>query len=206
MEDAKVIVSPADAEIKGMYEITNDSKIRIDGKVRDKILRVKGTHEYSVAELIQDPRYKDAFAGGKFVHSYLSVYDMHRFCSPVKGEVKCSKAIQGKVSLEVCIDDDGNFDAPDNADNGYEFTQTRGILILDTGEEIVAVIPVGMSQVSSVNMNVPVGVKLYKGQEFGYFLFGGSDIIMLFQKESNFEIDKIPMKKKAGQRFGTISN
>ena len=47
---------------------------------------------------------------------------------------------------------------------------------------IVAVIPIGMCQVSSVNMIATKGSNLLKGDEFGYFLFGGSDIIVLFQK------------------------
>ena len=47
---------------------------------------------------------------------------------------------------------------------------------------IVAVVPVGMAQVSGVNMTFEVGNKCRKGEEFGYFTFGGSDIIVLFQE------------------------
>ncbi|HMB91190.1 MAG TPA: phosphatidylserine decarboxylase, partial [Rhodothermales bacterium] len=54
---------------------------------------------------------------------------------------------------------------------------------------IVAAIPVGMAQVSSVNMTATVGNTLLKGDEFGYFLFGGSDIIVLFQEGTNPKID-----------------
>ncbi|MDY8135201.1 phosphatidylserine decarboxylase [Aquimarina sp. 2201CG5-10] len=56
----------------------------------------------------------------------------------------------------------------------------------------VAIIPVGMCQGSSVNMTVTIGKTLLKGDEFGYFLFGGSDIIMLFQEGIDLELNKLP--------------
>jgi hypothetical protein len=37
--------------------------------------------------------------------------------------------------------------------------------------------------VSSVNLTPEVGARLPKGDEFGFFLFGGSDIVMLFQNK-----------------------
>jgi len=201
----KIIVSPADAEFKRIFPINENSEIIVDGEAKAKIGRVKKTHDYSIAQLIEGSGYEDAFKNGVFMHSFLSPYDMHRFCSPVSGEVKYSTAVQNRVYLEVVIKENGDYDAPDNTDGGYEFIQTRGIIILDTGEEngVVAVIPIGMAQVSSVNMNAPQGVNLYKGQEFGYFLFGGSDIILLFQEKANFQLDigKIP-KKLAGNKIG----
>ena len=55
----------------------------------------------------------------------------------------------------------------------------------------VAVIPVGMCQVSSVHMDdTLVGQTVSKGDEFGYFGFGGSDIIMLFEQNANLELLK----------------
>ena len=55
---------------------------------------------------------------------------------------------------------------------------------------IVALLPVGMSQVSSINFesNVKVGAKVNKGDMMGYFLFGGSDFIMIFQQQAGFEL------------------
>ncbi|HYX99301.1 MAG TPA: phosphatidylserine decarboxylase, partial [Mycobacterium sp.] len=47
---------------------------------------------------------------------------------------------------------------------------------------IVAVIPVGMAHVASVVMTAVECTPMSKGEEFGYFQFGGSDIIVLFQK------------------------
>ncbi len=207
IKDDNIIVSPADAEFKRIFPINEKSEIVIDSNSSANIGRIKKTHSYSIPELIEGSGYEDAFKNGVFMHSFLSPYDMHRFCSPVSGEVKYSTAVQKRVYLEVVITDEGEYDAPDNTDGGYEFIQTRGILILDTGGDngLVAVIPIGMAQVSSVNMNATKGVNLYKGQEFGYFLFGGSDIILLFQEKGNFQLDLgANPKKEAGNKIGAF--
>lgn len=49
----------------------------------------------------------------------------------------------------------------------------------------MAIVPVGMCQVSSVNFEdtVTVGAEVGKGDPLGYFLFGGSDIVMVFSED-----------------------
>ncbi len=53
--------------------------------------------------------------------------------------------------------------------------------MVDSPVGLVAILPIGMAQVSSVNITAEEGVTLAKGEAFGYFLFGGSDIVMLFE-------------------------
>ena len=43
----------------------------------------------------------------------------------------------------------------------------------------------GMVQVSSVVVTAEEGVTLQKGEEISYFQFGGSDIVMVFERKSN---------------------
>ena len=62
--------------------------------------------------------------------------------------------------------------------------ETRDCVVIDTEEYgLVAVLPIGMSQICSCNWedSVQVGAKVEKGDPMGYFLFGGSDIVMVFQ-------------------------
>jgi hypothetical protein len=49
---------------------------------------------------------------------------------------------------------------------------------------LVAILPIGMSQVSSCNWeeSVKPGLVVKAGDPMGYFLFGGSDIVMIFQE------------------------
>jgi len=186
MFDDKIVTSPADSTFYQKFDISESSDITL-----------KYTHRYSVLELLEASPYRDRFRGGLFMHSFLSPYDYHRFRAPVRGTVLESRAIQGNVILDVQIKEVftggkkvSEFDAPDGA--GYQFTQERGLIIFDSPVGLVAVLPIGMAQVSSVNMTAVEGSYLNKGEEFGYFMFGGSDIIMLFEADSDVVITAAP--------------
>jgi phosphatidylserine decarboxylase len=183
-----IVCSPADCFFRAQYTINSHSQI--------PKITIKRSHHYACVEkLLKGSEYKDSFANGTFVHYYLDTFSYHRYHAPVAGLIKECFRIHGLVYLEVCIKD-GQFDTPDNAQGAYEFGQARGVLIIDTTNSpygdigLVGVVPVGMSQVSSVNMTATIGSSLLKGEEFGYFLFGGSDIIVLFQKGAQAQIDE----------------
>ena len=95
------------------------------------------------------------------------------------------------------------FSAPN--DTGYQFVQRRGLVLLDTPSQgLVCVIPVGMSVVSSVVLTAEAGASLHKGEEIGYFQFGGSDIVVLFEKgpaEVKFTAE-VGRHYKMGERIG----
>jgi phosphatidylserine decarboxylase precursor len=181
MSSDGVVVNPADCTFKSKARITDDDKITF-----------KHTHTYSVLELLKGSPYDDRFRGGLYMHSFLGPADYHHFRAPVRGTVLESRKITGRVVLDVVINDDGDFDAPDSAAGGYEFLQERGLIILDSPVGLVATLPIGMAQVSSVNMTAVEGSYLQKGEEFGFFAFGGSDIIMLFESGSGVEITAPP--------------
>lgn len=177
----KVITAPADCTFRKKYSIGADSTI--------SEIVIKQTHTVGkIDQLLEGSKYANDFAGGLFVHYFLGPYSYHRFHTPVAGVIKECYPVKGLVSLDVNLEK-MQFEAPDNSEDGYEFIQARGIIIIDTTTSpygnmgIVAVIPVGMCQVSSVNMIAQTGSNVLKGEEFGYFLFGGSDIILLFQKD-----------------------
>ena len=177
-DDNTTIVSPADCTFKAYYPIDNE------GNVTE--MKLKGTHTIgTVDELLEFSKYGESFYGGTFIHYFLSPFDYHRFHAPVSGEILEIIPVEGKVYLNVNTDSIGQFDAPDGGENGYEFTQARGLVIMDAGPEVgkVAILPIGMCQVSGVDMYTELqGENVVKGQEFGKFRFGGSDIIMLFEK------------------------
>ena len=137
------------------------------------------------------------------MHSFLGPADYHRQHAPVGGRVLESRDIMGDVYLEVTAVPDtatgrnrleakrvNKFDAPDNP--GYEFMQNRGLVVLDSPIGLVAVLPMGMGQVSSVVMTAEEGKILRKGEEISYFQFGGSDIVMVFEAGCNVDFTARP--------------
>ena len=179
----KIIVAPADCTFKANYPIDENGNVTYETG-EETTVTLKHTHTIgTVNELLDGSQYADAFKGGTFVHYFLGPFDYHRFHTPVSGFVLESRPISGNVFLNVNIKGD-QFDAPDGGKNGYEFKQSRGLVVMDTVElGKVAILPIGMCQVSGVLMTPGLqGTDVVKGHEFGKFQFGGSDIIMLFEK------------------------
>ena len=188
--DDAVVVSPADNVYLGAWPIADDATIEAKG-VR-----------YSIAALLQGSAYAEAFQGGVFTHSFLNVNDYHRFHTPVAGKVLEQQVILGKMDLEVQRQPDtGELEPLDPV--GYQFTQARGLLVLENDSVgLVAVLPIGMAQVSSVTLTPEVGTRLAKGEEFGFFQFGGSDIITVFQAERVRLTAEVGKHYLQGQKIG----
>lgn len=189
--DDTVIVSPADAVFMGQWPIDEDSNITVKGI------------NWAIAELLDGSPYKDAFEGGIYTHSFLYIDDYHRYHLPVAGTVREIRNISGKVYLDVFREDDGTLNVVDG--DTYQFNQERGLVVIESPEVgLVAVLPIGMAYVSSVNLTTEVGAKLRKGDQFGYFMFGGSDIVMVFQ-DKNIVLDaEVGRKYLQGQRLGEL--
>lgn len=187
----EVIVSPADSVFAGTWDISADSKVTVKGVT------------WEIARLLDGSPYQAAFADGIYTHSFLNVDDYHRYHVPVAGEVKEVRHIHGRVYMDVVRRADGTLHGVDG--ETYQFNQERGLIVIDSpAVGLVAVLPVGMSFVSSVNLTPEVGARLQKGDEFGFFLFGGSDIVMLFQNKRVAIDAEVGRKYLQGQRIGEV--
>ncbi len=165
--DESVVVSPADSVFQGQWQITSDATITAKGLT------------WSVNVLLDGSPYQRMFRGGTFAHSFLNVNDYHWFHVPVGGVIKEVRKIPGRVRMDVIKKPDGSLGIVDGT--GYQFTQDRGLVVIDSPLGLAAVLPIGMAQVSSVNLTAEVGATVEKGEQFGFFAFGGSDIVMLFE-------------------------
>lgn len=189
--DDKVIVSPADSVFAGTWDVDADSKVTAKGIT------------WPIAKLLDGSPYQDAFKNGIYTHSFLNVDDYHRYHVPVAGEIKEVRKIEGRVSLNLIRKADGALRIIDG--DTYQYNQERGLIVIDSPDVgLVAVLPIGMGAVSSVNLTPEVGAKLQKGDEFGYFMFGGSDIVMLFQSKRVVIDAKVGTKYLQGQRIGEV--
>ena len=183
-EGESVVVSPADSVPMGSWEIDGDGRFPGD-------LRLKSVEYHEVSDLLaDDSEYGDAFAGGTFTHTFLNVHDYHRYHFPVGGTVVETAIIRDNVAMEVGWNTDEQAYEPVSS-VGWQFCQTRGYALVDTGEYgLVACLPIGMAHVSSVTFedDVQVGETFEKGDPLGAFYFGGSDFVLLFQEQAGFEL------------------
>jgi phosphatidylserine decarboxylase precursor len=183
-----VVVSPADAVFIGSWRVATDSTIHVEVPKVD----IKGM-QWSVKTLLADSAFAGRFDGGLFMHSALRTFDYHRFHAPLAGTVVESKLIAGQAWLDVeaipAIVDGHSVNVLHAIEGtGYQFVQKRGLIVIDSPYGLVACLPVGMGHVSSVVLTAGVGANLHKGEELGYFQFGGSDFVMVFERQCQLEL------------------
>ena len=187
----KVIVSPADSVFEGAWDIDANSKVTVKGVT------------WPIAKLLEGSPYQDAFKNGIYTHAFLNANDYHRYHVPVAGQIKEVRKIQGRVYMDMIRKADGSLQAIDG--DTYQYNQERGVIVIDSPDVgLVAVLPIGMGPISSVNLTPEVGARLQKGDEFGYFMFGGSDIVMLFQNKKAVIDAEVGKKYLQGQRIGEV--
>ena len=204
--DDAVLVSPADASFIGQWPVAADSTILVEGAT----LPLKGMR-WSLAQLLAGSPWAGRFAGGVVTHSALRTFDYHRWHAPAAGTVLEARVIQGRAWLDVQVQTstvDGRavnrIEAVEGT--GYQFLQTRGLVVLETAAGLVACLPVGMAQVSSVVITAEVGAVLRKGEEMGYFQFGGSDFVMVFEACCKACLDGRPQQHvRQGSAIGRMS-
>ena len=175
------LVAPADSKPQGIWKIDEKGDI-----IQPEGVLIKSRQFNRVSDLLgPNSSYGDAFAGGTLTHTFLDVNDYHRYHFPVSGtvvEMNKIPAMDAAGGITVWDEESGRYVLQSQV-IGWQAIETRDSIVLDTDYGFVAIIPVGMSQVSSCNFTegLSVGDKVEKGDELGYFLFGGSDIVMIFQ-------------------------
>lgn len=232
--DPRIIVFPAESTYVGQWSISTAV-----GEPRPAEPSIVVKHvAWPIPELLKGSPYAKDFEGGLFIHSFLNIFDYHRQHAPAAGRVLEARFIPGQVYLEVelqhlnpaeraeansglarAVIPTRHLEAQDST--GYQFVQCRGLFVLDTAVGKIAVLPMGMAQVSSVAFVRPgteelirlnaqerrslsydqqitlinqrvqqelVGRFVDKGEMMSSFLFGGSDIVMVFERRSCINI------------------
>lgn len=161
------LVSPADSKLT-VYDITEDAKYNVKGC------------EYNIVQLLGgDAKLAEEFLGGKCLVFRLSVDNYHRYCFTDGGRVASSRFIPGILHTVNPL-------ALEKHD--VYGKNCRELTVIETENfGKVAYMEVGAMMVGRIN-NHPVET-FEKGQEKGYFSFGGSTIIMLYKKDA-LEIDE----------------
>lgn len=155
-----ILISPAESKLL-VYDITDD--LRIDVKHSN----------YSISEIVGDSWLAKQFKGGKCLVFRLGVNDYHRYIYIDNGELKDSVKINGVLHTVRSISSEYNVFSRN--------TRVVSVLDLNTLGRVVQ-IEVGALLVGKIQNNN----KEYfiKGDEKGYFEFGGSTIIILLKDDS----------------------
>jgi len=170
--DSKIIVSPNDGTV---YNIARNVKASDEFWIKSQ--------PYSLVNML-DNMYVDEFVGGDVLQAFLSGANYHRWHSPVKGKVLAAKIVNGLMFSELLSE---GFDPSAGIfSQGFEASvNTRGLVFIRADDPtigIVCVIPIGITEISSVVIEVKVGAHVEKGEELGYFSYGGSTLCTVFQQ------------------------
>ncbi|KAL4459065.1 hypothetical protein ABPG75_013930 [Micractinium tetrahymenae] len=163
-DDPGVVVSAADCRLMVYNSIDDATRCWIKGR------------RFSLAGLLGDAEAARAFDGGSLAIFRLAPQDYHRFHLPVGGRVESITDIPGELLTVNPIAVNSSF-----AD---VFTRNkRSVLRLSApGFGEVAYIAIGATIVGSILWTLEPGQEATKGDEAGYFAFGGSTIVVLFQR------------------------
>ncbi|OIR59020.1 MAG: phosphatidylserine decarboxylase [Amphiamblys sp. WSBS2006] len=134
---------------------------------------------FSIKTLLRNRKMESVFSQHAIAIFRLAPQDYHRFHSPVHGSVVAVEHIHGSYLTVKPIAVRKNVDV---------FTEnTRTVVYIRTpSDRTVAVIAVGATLVGSVRITCSVGDTLSPLDEIGYFAFGGSTVILLFERRKMF--------------------
>ena len=156
---------------------------------------------YSLHQLLNGNSVDD-FVGGIVYQAFLSADNYHRWHSPVSGTVKKIEKVPGTYYSEAPSE---GFDpgGPKNSQGYIAHVATRAILFIEADDRsigLVGLVLVGMAEVSSCEFieahgkALKEGQRLKKGDQVGYFQFGGSTYCLAFRPGviSHFAVEAIP--------------
>ncbi len=125
----------------------------------------------------------EPFVGGTIYQAFLSAYNYHRWHAPVSGRISDIYLVEGTYYSEA--EAAGSDPAGPNDSQGYiTAVAARMVILIDCDDPAlgkVGCIYVGMAEVSSCVGSVKKGQHVNKGDELGYFQFGGSTYCLIFQ-------------------------
>ena len=164
-DEPRIIVSPADCRSVVFDRMDDATRIWVKGR------------EFSIARLLGNTYPEDAkrYIGGGLGIFRLAPQDYHRFHIPVDGIMGTPKIIDGEyytvnpMAIRSALDVYGE--------------NIRVVIPIDSvAHGRVMVICVGAMMVGSTVITRHPGEKVKRAEELGYFKFGGSTILLLFEE------------------------
>lgn len=161
--DKNILISPADSKVLLYENIDNNFKFPVKG------------YKMNLKDLIQDDNLTESFVNGSLAIFRLAPSDYHRYCFVDYGYVKSEKNVKGDYYSVNPI-------ALDSVEDLFSKNKRNLTLIETENFGDILYIEVGATFVGSIVQTYNPKQKLIKGEEKGYFKFGGSTIILLFKQ------------------------
>lgn len=170
-DDRKVIVSANDGNV-----VTIARAVQRTAKFWLK------DEPFSLADMLAHSEYVERFVGGDVLQSFLSGANYHRWRAPIDGTVRDRFVVNG---LQFSDAESAGWDPNAILSEGYyACVNTRGLVFIESDDPaigMVCVMPIGITEISSVTIAVEKGQRVRKGEELGYFSYGGSSMCLVFQ-------------------------
>jgi phosphatidylserine decarboxylase len=168
---------------------------------------------YSLRQMLKG-HFVDRFVGGTVYQAFLSAKSYHRWHSPVTGTIKKLELVPGTYYAEAASE---GFDAagPNNSQGYIAHVAARALIFIEADNPaigLMCVIPIGMAEVSSCVLKradgqpLKEGDRVTKGDQIGYFQFGGSTHCLVFGPGviSEFALQAIPQGEN-GANSGSVN-
>lgn len=188
--DVSALISPCDGLLSA-YKINGDTVLPIKQSL------------YTIPSLLGNGALAEKYKDGICLVFRLCVHHYHRYCYPADGAKEKNVFIKGKlhtvrpIALEAL---------PVFTENSREYT----VIKTDKFGDIVQM-EVGALLVGKIHNHTVCEASVKKGDEKGMFLYGGSTIILLLQKDSQIKKELFEATENGietpvlmGQRLNTL--
>ncbi|MEX0313067.1 MAG: phosphatidylserine decarboxylase [Allomuricauda sp.] len=200
INDNSVLVSPAD----GVINMINNN-VQMESQIP-----TKGGMTLSLKELLNNSSYCEKFVGGTAMAVFLLPTNYHHYHAPISGVmVESTEEVGDRLfGMPDILDiiNDGN--VAYNKDYSVFQNFRHGYFIFDTKEYgHIAMIPIGLQTIGSVvfeekfkKVTNTKPIDVYKGERLGHFAYGGSTVLLLFEKN---RLNAISVQQ--GQKIGVLA-
>ena len=152
-----------------------------------------------------EKKYVDKFTGGDVYQAFLNPFNYHRWHSPINGTIEKAYVKNGLYFTQVnALGEDPN--DQEQSEAYLTNVETRALIYIKADNKkigTICIMPVGMVEISScnINKNIKPGHKVKKGDELGFFAYGGSTHCLIFEPNV---IKKFNYKKNDFIQMGQI--
>lgn len=172
--DDKIIVSACEA---APYNVQHDVKLNDTFWIKSQPYSLQDMFTASQTELAK------TFVGGSVYQAFLSAFNYHRWHAPVSGVISHAYAVDGAYYSDA--DSEGEDPGGLNDSQGYiTAVAARAVIVIECDDRSigkVGCIFVGMADVSSCIIEALPGQQVCKGDELGFFQYGGSTCCLVFE-------------------------